>query len=627
MKSRTSFFNKTVFKKDVTRFAPAWGAYLIILLLALISMADRSYAYYRVQNVQTSIQVMSWVNLIYGAVVAQLLLGDLYNARMCNALHALPVKRETWFGTHLASGMAYSVLPNLLVALIALPVMRLENGWSVVFWWLLASELQYIFFFGVAVLCVMLSGNRLGMLALYAMINFAGLAAGWLASAIYEPLLYGVMLNVDAFTPFSPVGQFMLYGLVEIDCETVRDAFDNFMYYELHGVGPGEGWGYMAICAAVGVAALIGALVLYRKRKLECAGDFVAFVPMAPVVLVLVTLFAGGVFHLFGDVFGMGIKYVLIFCGMAVGFFSCRMMLLRTTRVFQKKAFLGCGAVMAVFALTLVLTAWDPAGITRYIPDGEEVESVTVSRSFSLYYHSESPFTVTEAEDIEAILGVHADCIDHTADTPPADMEESYASLSLRIEYKLKNGKTVNRFYQVQPMTEAGQVLKGYFTTPECVLGFPPERVGEMADLIRYFYVQGQEAKDYNPGEFDMEGLLSAIVADCEAGNMAQFNMYHYPSNFDLLGYDETEMDDIIACLEIGFEREILESGTQEYVREIAGYSSNLSPMTYRSLRVYRSCENTLRWLDGHGLLTEDVKSEMALKYGGPVAVFTTDNG
>ena len=37
--------------------------------------------------------------------------------------------------------------------------------------------MQYLFFFGIAVLCVMLSGNRLGQLALYGMIQlFVALA-------------------------------------------------------------------------------------------------------------------------------------------------------------------------------------------------------------------------------------------------------------------------------------------------------------------------------------------------------------------------------------------------------------------------------------------------------------------
>lgn len=616
MKSRTSFFNKTIFKKDITRFAPAWGAYLIVLLLAIISMADSHYAYYRVQNVQTAMMVMSWVNLIYGAVVAQLIFGDLYNSRMCNALHAMPVNRETFFGTHVVSSVALSLVPNLAAALLALPVLQLEAGWISVFWWLLASLLQYIFFLGVAVLCVMLSGNRLGQLAMYAMINFAGLAAAWLALSIYEPLLHGIRIDTEMFTPYSPLAQIMqLEDLLIVDYARIEDAFGNFQYYELHGVAPGEGWGYLVIIALLGTLALLGALVLYRKRRLECAGDFVAFAPMAPVVLVLVTVFAGGFFHLFGDIFGMGIKYVLIFCGMAVGYFACRMLLERTTRVFQKKAFFGCAAIMAVFALTIAVTVWDPVGITRYQPQSSEVESITVSSSHGLYYHSESPFTVTEKADIDAILGVHADCIDRSASTLAEDPEENYSTIAVRIEYKLKNGKTVNRFYDVHPLTDAGQVLKGYFTTPECVLGFPAEMAGEMARCIRYFYIQHMDGKNIDPNGLDTQGMLEAVIADCRAGNMAQFNGYHYPSNYDLQQLEE--MDDIIVCIEIGWESELLKNALQG----ASGSYGTVSEMRYTYLRVYRTCENTLKWLEENNLLTE---AEYAEEFGGPEIAYIT---
>ena len=34
MKLRTSFFNGTVLRKDITRFAPVWGLYSIFTLMA-----------------------------------------------------------------------------------------------------------------------------------------------------------------------------------------------------------------------------------------------------------------------------------------------------------------------------------------------------------------------------------------------------------------------------------------------------------------------------------------------------------------------------------------------------------------------------------------------------------------
>ena len=618
MKSRTSSFNLTVFKKDITRFAPAWGSYLIFLLLVLMNISGESDAYWRLRNVPDAIIAMATVNMIYACVVAQLIFGDLYNSRLCNALHAMPVTREGWFVTHTASGLACSFLPNLVLTLIAFPVLRVEAGWPGLLWWLLGAELQYIFFFGVAVLCVMLSGNRLGQLALYAMINFAGLAAWWLASVIYQPLLPGIQFNGELFYPFCPVGEItQIREVLVIDHERILDEFGNFLHNEVYGVAPGEGWGYMAIIAVIGVLALVGGLVLYRKRNLECAGDFVAFRSMEPVVQVLVTLFAGGFFHLFGDVFGLRMKYVLIVCGMVVGFFACRMLLLRSTRVFQKKGFLGCGAILAAFGLTLALTAWDPLGITTYIPEMDEIESITFSDSYSLHRHSDMRGEATSPADIEAILGVHADCIDGSAHEITGLHPDSFHSLNLRIEYTLKNGKTVNRFYDVYPMSEAGQVLKGYYTKPECVLGFAPERIPEMTQYIRSIYVDDLEDILYDLDEVDLEGMLEAIVADCEAGNMAQFEGYHYPANYDVLENPE-RFDFQVSYLEIGWDHEKLET-------VLMGESTAYGILSYKSLQIYQSCTNTIRWMKDNGLLTEESMRELVKRYGGPVEIFETE--
>ena len=38
MKSSPSLFNATVFKKNLTRFAPAWGLYLTAMLLLMVTI-------------------------------------------------------------------------------------------------------------------------------------------------------------------------------------------------------------------------------------------------------------------------------------------------------------------------------------------------------------------------------------------------------------------------------------------------------------------------------------------------------------------------------------------------------------------------------------------------------------
>jgi len=616
MKSKTSSFNKTVFKKDLTRFAPAWGACLIFMLLVVISVSGERFAHYRLQTIREFITAFSWINLLYAAVVAQLIFGDFYTGRMCNALHALPLKRECWFGSHVAAGFAFSLIPNLLVALIALPALRLEGGWAAAFWWLLAAELQYAFFFGIAVLCVMLSGNRFGQAALYTIVNFAALLAYWMISAVYQPFLHGVQFPEEPFILFCPLAQISsnIHNVLVIDSQEVVNAAGELENYLVYGVQPGEGWGYMAICAGVGVVALLLALVLYRRRKLECAGDFVAFSSMEPVVTVIVTVFAGGVCHLFADAFGMNLRSVMLGAGMVVGYFACRMMLERTTKVFRKKTFLFCGSIVAIFGLTVLLTWLDPAGITCYVPEASAVESITVGQSYSLRSYSGFPYTTTDAQEIAQLQQVHRLGIAKQSDVQPGGTEEIYNTYDLRLEYKLKNGKTVNRFYSIQPKAEAGEIMKEFFTRTEMVVGMPEEKLQTLSSYIHAVYTQGREGKETDLSGLDIKGMLSAIAADCKAGNMAQISGYHYPVNYDLLKLEN--VDYVVTYLELGWDRALLEQDSHPDAR----YSPTLR---YTNLRVYASCTNTLRWMEENGLLTEEVQREMIEKYDGAYFAWT----
>ena len=623
MKSRTSSFNLTVFKKDITRFAPCWAAYLIVLLLCVVGMTDRGEAYYRIRNVGDSIVLMAWANLIYGAVVAQLLFGDLYNARLCNALHAMPMTREGWFTTHTAAGLCFSVLPNLAIALVSLPLLNLEAGWTAVLWWLLASTLQYLFFFGIAVLSVMATGNRLGQTALYTVINFAGMLAYWLMRSFYEPLLHGILIDERPFMTVSPIAQLTNFSnCLNIDYERIENEMGEFLGYHIYGVAPGNGWGYTAICAAIGVAALALALVLYRRRRLECAGDFVAFSRLEPVSAVLATVFCGSFAHLFGEAFGLNLKYTLLVAGMVVGYFACRMLLERSTRVFRKKTILGCGAIIGAVALTMVLTWLDPAGLTRYIPDIDEVESITFSQSYTLRNHTEYPFEATEKADIQALMEVHADGITKEASSQPGGTEEFYSPFTIRLEYKLKNGRTVNRFYDVHPNSQAGQILEGYLTRPECVLGFPAEDAYRMLEHLESIYVDGMPNHEYDLDDLDLEGLMDAILADCAAGNMAQLRGYHYPTNYDQLGREYGYYDMGVCYLELAWNHEALVSAMQGK----AGFGTG-SILSYTNVRLYKSCTNTLKWIEENGLLTEEFKNQMVEKFGGAYEEFVTVGG
>ena len=78
MKSRISYFNGTVFRKNLTRFAPCWGLYTVCALMGLILLLDSS-SKYMAPNLVDAIQILSLITPVYALICTHLLFGDLYN--------------------------------------------------------------------------------------------------------------------------------------------------------------------------------------------------------------------------------------------------------------------------------------------------------------------------------------------------------------------------------------------------------------------------------------------------------------------------------------------------------------------------------------------------------------------
>ena len=152
MKSRTSFFNATVFKKNLTRFAPAWGLYTVLLVLTVFT--ECTWVERAGSNLLNLGETHGAFALFYAPLCTQLLFGDLlYNTRMCNALHALPLKRETWFFTNILSGYAFFLIPTLAASALAWLLMAgsgYPGSMAVVPLFLLTALLQFTCFFGIS---------------------------------------------------------------------------------------------------------------------------------------------------------------------------------------------------------------------------------------------------------------------------------------------------------------------------------------------------------------------------------------------------------------------------------------------------------------------------------------------
>ena len=587
MKSRISFFNVTVFKKNLTRFAPCWGLYTVGALMGLILLLNDG-SNWMADNLVGAVNVLCVITPVYAMICAQLLFGDLYNTRMCNALHALPLKRETWFFTNVISGFAFHLIPTVILTVLVLPILAIYGPegsvWAAPLF-LLGTNLQFTIFFGLAVFCAFCVGSRFAQGLLYSIVNFGSIIVGWLLDTIFIPMYYGIRINTEPFQLFSPI-VFMAnapFAYVEHIYRTEYLNISDLIGVALH---PDDGTVYYFIVAALGIGLLFAAMALYRRRKLECAGDFLAIRALEPVFLVIYSVIVGAVFHFFvNEVIGTE-TFLFLFIGLSVGWFTGKMLLERSPRVFRKKNLLRCGILLAVSGLTIVAALLDPFGIEDWTPSVDKVASVSISDGS--YRYPQNTVTLERQEDIAHIIAIHEAALEEHRQNYPHDytFETAYKELivadsayistdmeyipldmelysNFTISYKLTSGRTVKRYYRIWLGDEQGQYLKSVFSTPEALFSYGEDLSRFLSENTRLSVRdtwEGNETVIRSPA--NLTGLYEAILADCRSGNMAQSWTFHH-------------QDDSLYWI----------------------YFENGGEIT-----VFSNCENTLNWLHAYGL-------------------------
>jgi len=511
MKSRTSFFNLTVFRKNITRFAPVWALYTIYLLLVLftIGFGRAELAY----DLSQCIGPMTLLNFAYAGICAFFLFGDLFNSRLCNALHAFPMRREGWLLTNVASGVLFSVGPNLIVGLLGCAA--LGEYFYMSFIWQAASLLQFLFFFGTAVLSAVCAGNRLAIVAVYAIIHFITVLVYGVWNLLYQPLLYGVEIGTRSFYKFFPLYQLMECDYLEVMYTGATNTPGFFLVRMVS-----EGWVCLGLCALAGLVSFAFAWLVYRRRHLETAGDFISLRHLSPVFLTIYTIGAAMVLYMFAELFnGQSVLFLIV--GLVVGYFTGRMLLGRTLRVFNKKSLIGFAVLVIAIAVSMGLTKLDPLGVSTYIPDTDDIQSVAlydIDQSHLYRRDDYDSFEFTDREEIVLAQDFHKQMQKYG--DPGHDSVND-----VHIRYTLKNGKQITRYYKVALDSELGARAKKYFSDLRYI--FQVEDAQNLKDLIKAVMVE------YTSGEYGIDqitskdhewiaGLLDALEKDSKAGALAQ---------------------------------------------------------------------------------------------------------
>ncbi|MCL2671671.1 MAG: hypothetical protein FWF10_06515 [Clostridiales bacterium] len=287
MRSAKSYFNSTIFFRNLKRYWPIWSLYIfalgITVVVTLLPLYTRSgygsnhantrYIYVAMRETLPHIGAVAGaiINLIFGAISALAVFSFLYDYKQTQMIHNLPTRREGHFFTAFASGLTWLIGANLIAFLLAF-LLQLFAGYcefAALLTFFTALCANSICFFGIAALCALFVGNKWGMLLLYAVLNFGALLIEAIVRWVLSLFVFGLSATGIGFSVLlTPV------ALMPI-------ASSNAYIEDVYTLARFIPW--ILVCAALGLILAAVALLLYRRRQLESASELIAVKPLRPI--------------------------------------------------------------------------------------------------------------------------------------------------------------------------------------------------------------------------------------------------------------------------------------------------------------------------------------------------------
>ncbi len=561
MQSKTSFFNRTLFRKNLSRYWPLWGFASFVgflapaaLLVRVIQSGETSVAPLRVREIYYYLvaDAVPIVSIAYAILCAMAVWSYLYNARSVGMMHSLPIRREGLFLTNLLSGLAMMAIPYLVAGGLGTLLFACCGGFDA--WGTLATILavigQSVTFFGLATFCAFLTGNIFALPVLYFLFNFLAPLGDWLCNLFARGFLFGFTADysgtVDFLCPMVYLTQ-RLYVNTEMSYQEVFNVQGGGHSTEsvITSVTLENAW-LIAAYAAAGLVFLALAYLLYRRRESERAGDVVAVRVFRPVfrfgVAALSALLGGRLLYALlwesfqaGDTFTpVPLAICLIVAGL-IGYYAASMLLAKSLRVFRGSA-VGALCLVAACVAFCAGMRYDLFGIERRIPDQNEITQLEIYLARNTYYLTpeDQPELLSGAQDLQRTLIAQKDLIRSNYETyrHGGSSSDPDASTNIRYVYTLKNGATVERFYTVSFARSDLQTSGSYANVMDSFVNSPALRQARLRWGDPEFHVESgwfslQESGDnFALGTQECERLLSAIAQDAENGNWGRYDWF-----------------------------------------------------------------------------------------------------
>lgn len=616
MRLKTSYFNAYLFRKTVVRFWPTWFAYAfiwaIILPVSLGSSIASALRYpgnssgliYALQSLP--LRVGQYGGTVIGAIVSCLaamgVFSHLYFARSAGAFAALPLKRESVFVSAALAGLLPMLAINLVIFVAALLV---EAAYGLLYLpallqWLAMVSMLDLFFFGFSTLCAQLTGSLIVLPFVYAVLNFTAYVVEYLVSRILDIFVFGYSgsaLSLDFLSPIIALfSHCQVSGITAFDA--VNQTYSTVGFYF-------TGWGWIIGYTAAGAILLSASLLLYKRRRMETAGDVVAVRSLKPVFKYCLALgcalcLGAALFSILcsGYTYVGTPKYVLaitvfMLIGCFIGYFAAEMLIHKSFSVWNgKRRWLGFCVVSAVIAALTFSCEFDLFGYEKRLPAEGEIESV------SLMISGDNTL-LSDTQNIESVLKLHESIIENKH----YHESEAGSTCYLYLTYTLKDESTMNRNYRlaysIDQKTGDVRTLEDLVNTQEAIDYRKRLDFSITAENIDYASV---DYRTPDTAEYDYEH--QELILTAEEANAFYYECILPDIKDGTLGriwliYDEDYLNTVYACT-INFE---------------CNERSSEGEYTYQRFYTVPTVDSTRTnaWLREHGV---DLHTESEFQYG-----------
>lgn len=466
MSSKTSFINTGILRHDFKRYGWIGAAYLLGLLLSvplqiamiysrqaasgvIYSVSPNPYPYLQVLGFQSPLQALLWFTV--PVLTGILLFRYLQSGESADQAHALPVRRETLYNTHMAAGVVLLFVPIIITSLVS---------------WAVLQGLGIDYVKGQEVLTC-LGVSLMFNLLLFTCSAAVGMISGM--STVQGALTYIMLLLPAGFTLLVWQNlQNFVFGLPYDFLSNNFEKLSPLMRITYNQPFSGVEVAVYLLCSVV--LYLLG-LFFYRRRPSENAGNALAFRTLHPVFVWGFTfcgmLLVGTYFNQSQD--SMGWTYFGYFLGSILSYILSLVLVNKSLDIFRFRVARNYLLYSLVIILLIAGLYSDVIGYEKRIPPLEQVKSVYLDGSFYLLkaretvpppyfvevdndnYQREVTMVYSNAENIAAIHELHQAMIDNRKIEKPLlhNRDRSIPYRNWCLAYQLENGKTVYRQYWV----------------------------------------------------------------------------------------------------------------------------------------------------------------------------------